>query len=73
MWTRGQATQCLRYGHEEVVERWKEEGRGVMVEIQPEAFSQSSGRIGGAEVLTADGVGPMAIQKEGRDGHQIRS
>ena len=65
VWTTGQVIQWLRSGLEKMAERWKDEGRGAMTEIQPDEFALCSGKIGGATALAADGVEPMVIQKEG--------
>ena len=48
-----------------MAERWEDEGREAMVNIQREEFSVRSGRIEGVMVHAADGVEPMVIQREG--------
>ena len=50
VWTRGQATYCLRRGLSVVAEAWEKEGRG-----------ENSGRIGGATRLAAMGARPLVI------------
>ena len=66
VWTRGQATYCLRSGLERVGEKWRSQGKGAMAELIPEEFALHSGRIGGATRLAEMGAPPWVIQREGR-------
>ena len=62
VWTRGQATYCLRNGLEKVGEKWRSQERGVAVaELRPEEFALHSGRIGGATKLAEMGAPPWVI------------
>lgn len=51
VWTRIQATQCLRFGFEKIAEMWKEKDKGSVADMQPDEFASHSGRIGGATAL----------------------
>ena len=66
VWTRGQATYCLRNGLEGVGEKWRSQAKGPVAELIPEEFALHSGRIGGAPRLAEMGVPPWVIQIEGR-------
>ena len=58
MWTRGQATYCLRNGLEKVGEKWRSQGKGAVAQVRPEKFALNSGRIGGATRLSEMGAPP---------------
>lgn len=66
VWSRGQATQCLRSGIADVGGKWRVEGRGAGARLIPEEFALHSGRIGGATRLAAKRVPEAVIKKEGR-------
>ena len=69
VWTRGQATHCLRTGLPCVAEEWGQQRRGrEAVRLIPEEFALHSGRIGAATKLAAEGVSDAVIQREGRSG-----
>ena len=66
VWSRGQATQCLRSGIADVGGKWKEEGMDPGARLIPEDFALQSGRIGVATRLAAKRVPEAVICKEGR-------
>ena len=66
VWSRGQATRCLRSGIAGVGGKWREEERGVGARLIPEDFALHSGRIEGATRLAAKRVSDAVIKKEGR-------
>ena len=66
VWSRGQATRCLRSGIEDVGGRWRNERRGSGARLVPEEFALHSGRIGGATRLAAKRISEAVIKTEGR-------
>ena len=66
VWRKGQATFCSSRELERVGRKWKEQGRGAVVELVPEEFSLHSGRIGGATRLAEMGAQPWVIQRRER-------
>ena len=53
VWTREQATQCLRSGLEKVTRSRKGMAKGTAADIRPEEFALYSGRIGSVITLAA--------------------
>ena len=66
VWTRGQATYCLRSELERVGEKWRSQGRGAVAELMPGEFALYSGSIGGATRLAEMGAPPWVIPGEER-------
>ena len=66
VWSRGQATQCLRSGIADVGAWSRNEGRGAGARLGPEEFPSISGWIGGRTKLAAKPVREAVIKKERR-------
>ena len=66
VWTRGQATYCLRRGLSVAAMAQENSKEGGKARLAPEEFALHSGRIGGATRLAAMGASSRVIQQEGR-------
>ena len=66
VWTRGQATYCLRRGLSVMATAREDREEGGKARLVPEEFALHSGRIGGATRLAAMGASSRVIQREGR-------
>lgn len=64
VWTKGQATECLRQGLSVVAEEWENKEKCARVRLIPDEFVLTSGRIGGALRFAAIGTSPLVIQEQ---------
>lgn len=72
MWTRGQATQCLRSGLEKVADSWKQEGGGRNGGYSTGRVCVTLGKGRGRDSIRGKRRG--ATGDRGKEsGHQIRS